>query len=91
MKAQELKESLKKMNIGEPVYFPTAKSDSYMEVDRVFVGIKVAWAIRYQNEEIVLDLDEAAEYIAKHWNQNLKKVIDQQFSELDEIEDLGEY
>lgn len=91
MKVQEVKKSLKKMNVGEPLHFPTTNPDNYIEVDRVFVGIKIAWAIKYQDEELVLDLDEAAEYVAKYWNQNLKKVIDKQFSDLEEIEDLGEY
>jgi hypothetical protein len=92
MKEHEIKEKLKEMKVGEPILFSTRDTDVYLEVDRAFVGIEVGWVIYHQGERLILrDLNEAVKYIAKYWNINLKKVMDDQFSELDEIVDLGEF
>jgi hypothetical protein len=92
MKVQEVKDKLKAMTVGEPLRFSTLQPDEIIEVERIFVGLEEAWMIWHRGERMIhRNLDEAAHYIAKHWHLNLKRVIHFQFSELDEIIDLGEF
>lgn len=92
MKEQEIRRQLKKMRMGEAVHFPTHESDVFLEVDRIFLGVEEGWVVYHLEERLVMrELEEVVQYIARHWNVSIKKVMDQQFSELDEIEDLGEY
>ncbi|MBA4493029.1 hypothetical protein ACFO25_07920 [Paenactinomyces guangxiensis] len=92
MKEQEIIAKLKEMRVGEPIRFTTENPDVYLDVDRIFLGLDEGWVIYHQERRLVMhDLQEAVQYICKYWNLNIKKVMDLQFSELDEIEDLGEY
>lgn len=92
MKELQIKEKLKGMRVGEPIRFSTDHPEVYMEVDRVFVGMDEGWVIYHQGERLVMGgLEEAARYIAKHSNLNLKKLMDKQYSQLEEIVDLGEF
>jgi hypothetical protein len=82
---------LKQMLVGEPVRFSIGE-DQYIEVDRAFMGMEEAW-ILYKDEEkqVIKNLDEVVQIISRYWSPSLKKIIEKQFSELMEIEDLGEY
>lgn len=92
MKEQEIRIKLKEMHVGEPQRFSTQNLDVFIEVERIIIGLEDGWMIDHQGERIVTkELDKAVQYIAKHWNIHLKKMMDLQFSELEEIEDLGEY
>jgi hypothetical protein len=92
MKELKIKEKLKKMRVGEPIRFSTDHPDVYMEVDRVFVGMDEGWVIYHKGERLIMGgLEEAARYIAKHCNPNLKKLLEEQYSQLEEIVDLGEF
>jgi hypothetical protein len=92
MKEQEIRAKLKEMRVGEPERFSTQDPDVFVEVERIIIGIEDGWMIDHQGERMVTkELDEAVRYIAKHWNIHLKKMMHLQFSELEEIEDLGEY
>ncbi|SEM73671.1 hypothetical protein [Lihuaxuella thermophila] len=92
MKELQIMEKLKEMRVGEPIHFSTKDPDVFLEVDRVFVGMNEGWVIYHQGQRLIMEeLKEAARYIAQHWNLNLKKLMDQQYSQLEEIVDLGEY
>ncbi|MBD1371081.1 hypothetical protein IC620_01745 [Hazenella sp. IB182357] len=92
MKELEIKVLLQEMKVGEPLHFTTSKKGKYIEVDRIFQGMSVSWIIRYENDQTrVNHIDEAVNMIAKHWNMYLEDVLDQQFAELENITDLGEY
>jgi hypothetical protein len=63
-----------------------------IEVERTLIGLQEGWVIHHLGQRRIMhDLEEAVRYLAQHWNMNLKKVIDMQYTELGEIIDLGEF
>lgn len=87
----EIRSLLKQMRVGEPIRFSISE-DQYMEVDRVFMGVEEAWILYKDGEKQVFkEIDEIVQFICRYWNPSLKKIIEKQFSELMEIEDLGEF
>ncbi|MCH5583667.1 hypothetical protein MK805_01605 [Shimazuella sp. AN120528] len=91
-KVMEIRSTLMKMRVGEAVRFPTNKPDQFVEIDRVFTGKKQSWVVYVDGERKVMrKIDEVVEVIQKNWNPSLKKIMDEQFSELEEIIDLGEF
>lgn len=92
LKEREIGLILKEMHVGEPYRFTTAQAGKVIEVDRVFKGVKEAWVIRFDGNEIVMkDFQAAVKYIAKRSGSEFRRIIDKQFSELEEIIDLGEF
>lgn len=91
-KVMEIKSTLMKMKVGEAVRFPTHKPEEFVEIDRAFTGKKQSWVVYVDGERKVLrKIDDVVEVIQKNWNPSLKKIMDEQFSELEEIIDLGEF
>jgi hypothetical protein len=91
-KVMEIRSTLMKMRVGEAVRFPTNKPEHFVEIDRVFTGKKQSWVVYVDGERKVMrKLDDVVEVIQKNWNPSLKKIMDEQFSELEEIIDLGEF
>jgi hypothetical protein len=91
-KVMEIKSTLMRMRVGEDIRFPTNKPNQFLEIDRVFTGKVQSWVIYVDGERRVIgEIDEVVQGILKNWNPSLKKVMDQRFSELDEIIDLGDF
>lgn len=91
-KVMEIKSTLMRMRVGEDIRFPTNKPNQFLEIDRVFTGKVQSWVIYVDGERRVIgEIDEVVQVILKNWNPSLKKVMDQRFSELDEIIDLGDF
>jgi hypothetical protein len=91
-KVTEIKSTLMRMRVGEAVRFPTSKPDHFLEIDRVFTGKEQSWVVYVYGERKVLrKIDEVVAVIQQNWNPSLKKIMDERFSELDEIIDLGEF
>ncbi|MGA8942383.1 MAG: hypothetical protein WB502_06635 [Thermoactinomyces sp.] len=92
MKEKEIENILKNMKFGEPIHFSTTNTDEQIEVERVLVGLDEGWMIIFQGERKVLkDMDDAVNFLSRHWNLNLKHWIQGQYEDLNEIIDLGEY
>jgi hypothetical protein len=80
------------MKVGEAVRFPTGQPDQFVEIDRVFTRKNQSWVVYVNGERKVMrKIDDVVEVIQKNWNPSLKKIMDERFSELDEIIDLGEF
>ncbi|WP_028776453.1 hypothetical protein [Shimazuella kribbensis] len=91
-KVMEIKSTLMRMRVGEAVRYPTNKADRFVEIDRVFTGKDQSWVVYVDGERKVMrKIDDVVEVIQKNWNPSLKKIMDERFSELEEIIDLGEY
>jgi hypothetical protein len=91
-KVMEIKSTLMRMRVGEDIRFPTNKPNQFIEIDRVFTGKVQSWVVYVDGERRVIgEIDEVVQVIIKNWNPSLKKVMDQRFSELDEIIDLGDF
>lgn len=92
MKEQEVKNILKSLKVGEPTLFSTSKDEEKIEVERVFKGLDEGWMVIYQGERTVFtDLDEAARFLSQHWGMDLKKRMQNQYQEMNDLIDLGEY
>jgi hypothetical protein len=92
MKEQEVKNILKNLKVGESTYFSTSKDEHKIEVERVFKGLDEGWMVIYQGERKVFsDLDEAARFLSQHWEVNIKKRMQNQYQEMNDLIDLGEY
>lgn len=91
-KVMEIKSTLMRMRVGEAVRFPTNKPNEFIEIDRVFTGMEQSWVV-YENGQrhVMREINDVVQVILKNWNPSLKKVMDERFSELDEIIDLGEF
>lgn len=86
-KEQEIHTIITQLQIGEPIRIPT-NGQQYVVIERVFEG----WILDYQNERYIYRMvEDTVQFLAGIWNTDLKKVIKLQYSELGEIEDLGEY
>jgi hypothetical protein len=58
----------------------------------VFKGLDEGWMVIYQGERKVFsDLDEAARFLSQHWEVNIKKRMQNQYQEMNDLIDLGEY
>lgn len=91
-KVMEIKSTLMRMRVGEAVRFPTNKPNQVLEIDRVFTGKQQSWVVYIDGERQVMQkIDDVVAVIVNNWNPSLKKVMDQRFSELEEIIDLGDY
>ncbi|SHE77797.1 hypothetical protein SAMN05444392_103106 [Seinonella peptonophila] len=92
LKEREISQILQKMHVGEPFLFSTKEAEKQIEVDRIFKGLDEAWVIRFNGEQIMIkDIEVAVKFISRHSGMELRQVVDRQFSELEEIIDLGEY
>lgn len=91
-KIAEIKSTLMRMRVGEAVRFPTSKPDQFLEIDRVFTGKDQSWVVYVDGKRNVMrKLNDVVAVIQEYWNPSLKKVMDERFSELNEIIDMGEF
>lgn len=91
-KVHKISQILKEMRVGEPYLFSTKEPGKDIEVERIFQGVNEAWIIRFKDERLVTkSFDETVQFIGKYYGIELRKIVDQQFSELDKIIDLGEF
>lgn len=83
---------ISEMKVGDLVRFPTGKEDEFIEVERIFISRDPAWVVYYSGDRLVIkELSEITRFIAKRWNQDLKKIMEERYSDLDEIIDLGDF
>lgn len=86
-KEQEIQTMITQLHVGEPIRMLT-NDRQYVVIERVFEG----WILDYKNERYIYRMvEDAVQFLAEIWNTDLKKVIHLQYSELGEIEDLGEF
>ncbi len=92
MKEREVRSILKSIKVGEPIHFSTTNTDEQIEVERIFAGLDEGWVIIYRDERrVIKNLDDAVSFLSKHWSLNLKNWLREQYEELNEMIDLGEY
>lgn len=86
-KEHEIQTLLTSLQVGDSFLIPTDE-DMKAFVERVFEG----WILDTSVDRIVYrDLEQTIVAVSKIWNTDLKQVIHLQYSELGEIEDLGEF
>lgn len=91
-KEREIRKIVKEMKVGDLIRFPTGKDDEYIEVERIFFKRSPAWAVYCSGErQIFQDMTKVIQIVSKNWNQDLKKVMEDRYTDLLEIIDLGEY